>query len=107
MALSVGQMDATLGATTVFMDGKVYAMEKDDHVKQSIKDLMKSSKAIYEGDLRHDGLYRVVVDPSEEKAEVAESEDVNIEKANLHTFPRIRSRAVAEGVHYLHLRLGS
>ena len=48
----------------------------------------------------------VVVDPNEEKAEDAESAEVSIEKANLHMFPRVRARAVAEGVRYLHLCLG-
>ena len=28
--LSVGQMDVTLGATTIFMDGKAYAVEKSE-----------------------------------------------------------------------------
>ena len=67
---------------------------------------MKSSKAIYEGDLHHDGLYRVVVDPNKKRVKVTESADVNIEKANLYIFPRIRTRTIAEGVRYLHLCLG-
>ena len=81
-------------------------MESDDAMKQGIRHLIKSTKAIYEGDLRQDGLYRVAVDPSEEKAAADGSEEVNIEKANLHIFPRIRSRAVAEGARYLRLCLG-
>ena len=31
------QMDATLGATTIFMDGKVYAIEKNDIMKNGVK----------------------------------------------------------------------
>ena len=65
------------------MDGKVYAMESDNARKQGIRRLMKSTKAIYEGDLHQDGLYRVVVDPNEEKAEADGSEEINMEKANL------------------------
>ena len=88
------------------MDGKVYAMESDNAMKQGIRRLMKSTKAIYEGNLHQDALYRVVVDPNQEKAEADGNEEINMEKANLYVFPRIQTRKVAEGVHYLHLCLG-
>ena len=83
----------------------MYAMESDDAMKQGIRHLIKSKKlSMKETCIRMD--YRVVVDPNEEKAAADENEEVNIEKANLHIFPRIESRTVAEGVHYLHLCLG-
>ena len=104
--MSFFSMAYTLPSTTIFMDGKVYAIEKNDVMKNGIKDLMKNSKSIYEGNLHRDGLYRVTVDPSKATATTKEGAEINMEKANLYVFPRIQTRTVAEGVRYLHLCLG-
>ena len=45
-------------------------------INEGIRRLMKSTKAIYEGNLHQDGLYRVVVDPNEEKAEADGNEEI-------------------------------